>query len=137
MSNTFDGVAKDNFTLEVPAQSVKRYQAETGWSDFKRIAAHYDFSVSRERMRALNAAQSRTYVLRAPTNFAWEVESKPDWVTVSPSSGTGKTDVTISVSQMPRTSETFEVNEGSFNNPNYKKYAGRSGEVVFKLIEKD
>lgn len=136
-SNTFNGVAKDNFTLEVPAQSVKRYQAETGWSDFKRIAAHYDFSVSRERMRALNAAQSRTYVLRAPTNFAWEVESKPDWVTVSPSSGTGKTDVTIAVSEMPRTSETFEVNEGSFNNPNYKKYAGRSGEVVFKLIEKD
>lgn len=136
-SNTFKGVAKDNFTLEVPAQSVKRYQAETGWSDFKRIAAHYDFSVSRERMRALNAAQSRTYVLRAPANFEWEVESKPDWVTVSPSSGTGKTDVTISVSEMPRTSETFEVNEGSFNKPNYKKYAGRSGEVVFKLIEKD
>lgn len=136
-SNTFDGVAKDNFTVEVPPQSVKRYQAETGWSDFKRIAAHYDFSVSRERMRTLNAAQSRTYVLRAPTNFAWEVESKPDWVTVSPSSGTGKTDVTISVSEMPRISETFEVNEGSFNNPNYKKYAGRSGEVVFKLIEKD
>ena len=136
-SNTFDGVAKDNFTVEVPPQSVKRYQAETGWSDFKRIAAHYDFSVSRERMRALNAAQSRTYALRAPANFAWEVVSKPDWVTVSPSSGTGKTDITISVSQMPRTSETFEVNEGSFNNPNYKKYAGRSGEVVFKLIEKD
>lgn len=136
-SNTFDGVAKDNFTVEVPPQSVKRYQAETGWSDFKRIAAHYDFSVSRERMRALNAAQSRTYILRAPANFEWTVESKPDWVTVSPSSGTGKTDVTISVSEMPRTSETFEVNEGSFNSPSYKNYAGRSGEVVFKLIEKD
>lgn len=136
-SNTFDGVAKDNFTLEVPPQSVKRYQAETGWSDFKRIAAHYDFSVSRERIRALNAAQSRTYVLRAPTNFAWEVESKPDWVTVSPSSGTGKADVTISVSEMPRTSETFEVNEGSFNSPSYKNYAGRSGEIVFKLTEKN
>ena len=72
-------------------------------------------------MRALNAVQSRTYTLRAPANFAWEVESKPDWVTVSPSSGTGKTDVTISVSEMPRTSETFEVNEGSFNSPSYKK----------------
>lgn len=136
-SNTFEGVAKDNFTVEVPAQSVKRYQAETGWSDFKRIAAHYDFSVSRERMRALNATQSRTYVLRAPANFEWTVESKPDWVTVSPDSGTGKTDVTIAVSEMPRTSETFEVNEGSFNSPNYKNYAGRSGEVVFKLIEKN
>ncbi len=133
----FKGISKDNFTVEVPVQSVKRYKMETGWCDFKRIAAHYDFSVSRERMRALNAVQSRTYVLRAPTNFAWEVESKPDWVTVSPSSGTGKTDVTISVSEMPRTSETFEVNEGSFNSPSYKNYAGRSGEVVFKLIEKD
>ena len=136
-SGAFDGVAKDNFTVEVPSQSVKRYQAESGWSDFKRIAAHYDFSVSRERMRALNAAQSRTYTLRAPANFEWAIESKPDWVSVSPESGTGKTDVTITVSEMPRTSETFEVNEGSYNYPSYKQYAGRAGEVVFKLTAKD
>lgn len=136
-SGAFNGVAKDNFTVEVPAQSVKRYQAESGWGDFKRIAAHYDFSMSRERMRALNAAQSRTYTLRAPANFEWEVESKPDWVSVSPESGTGKTDITITVSEMPRTSDKFEVNEGKYNNPSYKNYAGRAGEVVFKLTEKD
>lgn len=136
-SGAFDGVAKDNFTVEVPAQSVKRYQAESGWGDFKRIAAHYDFSMSRERMRALNAAQSRTYTLRAPANFVWVVESKPDWVSVSPESGTGKTDITITVSEMPRTSDKFEVNEGKYNNPSYKQYAGRAGEVVFKLTEKD
>lgn len=136
-TGAFDGVAKDNFTVEVPAQSVKRYQAETGWSDFKRIAAHYDFSVSRERMRALNAEQSRTYTLRAPANFDWAIESKPDWVSVSPESGTGKADITITVSEMPRTSEKFEVNEGTYNSPSYKKYAGRAGEVVFKLAEKD
>lgn len=136
-SGAFNGVAKDNFTVEVPAQSVKRYQAESGWSDFKRIAAHYDFSVSRERMRALNAAQSRTYTLRAPANFEWAVESKPEWVSVSPESGTGKTDITITVSEMPRTSEKFEVNEGTYNSPSYKQYAGRAGEVVFKLTAKD
>ena len=136
-ANAFAGVAKDNFTVEVPAQSVKRYQAESGWSDFKRIAAHYDFSMSRERMRALNAAQSRTYTLRAPANFDWSIESKPDWVSVSPESGTGKTDVTVTVSEMPRTSETFEVNEGTYNSPSYKQYAGRAGEVVFKLTDKD
>lgn len=136
-SGAFNGVAKDNFTVEVPAQSVKRYQAESGWSDFKRIAAHYDFSMSRERMRALNAAQSRTYTLRAPANFDWSIESKPDWVSVSPESGTGKTDVTITVSEMQRTSETFEVNEGNYNKPSYKQYAGRAGEVVFKLTDKD
>jgi len=136
-SGAFSGVAKDNFTVEVPAQSVKRYQSESGWQDFKRIAAHYDFSVSRERMRALNAAMERTYILRAPAGFDWEVTDKPDWVTVSPSSGTGKTDITVSVSAMARTSETFEVNEGNYNSPQYKNYKGRAGEIVFTLTDKD
>lgn len=137
-SGAFDGVAKDNFTVGVPAQSVKRYQAESGWSDFKRIAAHYDFSLSRPRMRALNGGISRTYILRAPANFDWSVDATtlPDWVTVSPMSGTGKTDVTITVADMPRTDDIFEVNEGSFNSPSYKNYKGRSGQVTFKLDEK-
>ena len=134
-SNAFYGVAKDNFTVEVPAQSVKRYQAEPGWSDFKRIAAHYDFSISRERMRALNATQERTYTLRAPANFNWSIQSKPDWVTVSPESGTGKTDIIVTVSPMERTSSTFEVNEGTYNDPSYQSYKGRSGEVIFQLDE--
>lgn len=137
MSRAFDGVAKDNFTVEVPAQSVTRYKTESGWSDFRRIAAHYDFSVSRDRIRALNAAESRTLTLRAPANFNWSIESKPDWVTVTPSSGTGKADITVSVQQIARTTDQFEVNEGTFTSPTYKKYAGRSGEIVFKLDEKD
>lgn len=136
-SGAFKSVAKDNFTVEVPAQSLQRYQTEAGWSDFKRIAAHYDFSVSRMRMRALNAEQSRTYTLRAPANYEWVIESKPDWISVTPESGTGKTDITITVSEMSRTSDTFEVNEGSFTYPSYHQYAGRAGEVVFKLTGKD
>ena len=137
MHNAFQEVAKDNFTIEVPAESVIRYKTESGWSDFRRIAAHYDFAPSRDLIRALNAAESRTLTLRAPANFSWSIESKPDWVTVTPSSGTGKADVTISLSELARTSDTFEVNEGSFNSPSYKNYAGRSGEIVFKLDEKD
>ena len=133
----FDGVAKDSFTVGVPSQSVKRYQAEPGWSDFKRIAAHYDFSLSRKQMRALNESMSRTFILRAPANFDWSVQDKPEWVTVEPSSGTGKTDVTITISEMERTDDCFEVNEGSFNNPSYANYKGRSGKIVFKLDEKD
>lgn len=137
MQGAFDGVAKDNFTVEVPAQSVTRYKTESGWSDFRRIAAHYDFSVSRDRVRTLNAAESRTLTLRAPANFNWSIESKPDWVTVTPSSGTGKVDITVSVNEMARTTDQFEVNEGRFNDPTYKKYAGRSGEIVFRLEDKD
>lgn len=137
MFSAFDGVAKDNFTVEVPAQSVTRYKTESGWSDFRRIAAHYDFSVSRDRVRTLNAAESRTLILRAPAKFNWSIESKPDWVTVTPASGTGKADITVSVNEMARTTDQFEVNEGTFNYPSYKKYAGRSGEIVFRLDEKD
>lgn len=137
MQGAFNGVAKDNFTVEVPAQSVTRYKTESGWSDFRRIAAHYDFSVSRDRVRTLNAAESRTLTLRAPANFNWSIESKPDWVTVTPASGTGKADITVSVNEMARTTDQFEVNEGTFTSPTYKKYAGRSGEIVFKLDEKD
>lgn len=137
MSRAFDDVAKDNFTVEVPAQSVTRYKTESGWSDFRRIAAHYDFSVSRDRVRTLNAAESRTLILRAPANFNWSIESKPDWVTVTPASGTGKADITVSVNEMARTTDQFEVNEGTFTRPTYKKYAGRSGEIVFRLDEKD
>lgn len=137
LSAAFDGVAKDNFTVEVPAQSVIRYKTESGWSDFRRIAAHYDFSPSRDRIRTLNAKESRTLILRAPANFSWSIDSKPDWVTVSPASGTGKADITISVDEMARTNDTFEINEGSFNSPSYRNYKGRSDEVVFKLDEKD
>lgn len=38
----FDGVAKDNFTLEVPEPSLTQYQTAVGWCDFKRIAAHHE-----------------------------------------------------------------------------------------------
>ena len=137
-SNSFNGVGKDNLTVEVPEQSLIRYQTENGWSDFKRISAHQDFSISRRLMRALNAAESKTFVLRAPSGLAWSVESKPEWVTVSPSSGTGKAEVTVTISEMPRTEETFE--QEVWENGYYVStdhYKGRAGEIVFLLNDKN
>ncbi|MBP5518789.1 MAG: leucine-rich repeat protein [Bacteroidales bacterium] len=135
---TFNSVAKNNFTVEVPASSIKRYQAENGWSDFKRIGAYYDFSLSRSLIRALDGEFSKTYVLRVPSGMAWSIDEKPDWVTVSPAFGTGRTDVTITIAEMQASEvSTFEVNEGTVNRPSYKNYSGRSGVVVFKLDDKD
>ena len=134
----FDGVGKDNLTLEVPAQSITRYQTSDGWSDFKRISAHYDFSLSRRMYRALNASSSRRLLLRVPSGHDWSIESKPDWVSVSPDHGTGNAEVTVTVSEMPRTSETFDSEY--WKNGAYQEtqtYTGRSGEVVFLLNEKD
>ena len=99
-SNSFSGVAKDNFTLEVPEASVARYRTASNWSEFKRIAAHREFSISRNLFRTLNDEHSKTFVLRAPAGENWSVESKPEWVTVEPMSGTGKTDVTVTVNSL-------------------------------------
>ena len=118
-SNSFNGVAKDNFTVEVPEASVNLYNNASNWSEFKRIAAHREFSISRNLLRTLNAELSKTFVLRAPSGETWSVESQPDWVTVSPSSGTGKTEVIVTVSALA---------EGADN---------RNGAIVFLLDGKD
>ncbi|MBR6760128.1 MAG: leucine-rich repeat protein [Alistipes sp.] len=139
-TGAFKGVAKDNFTLEVPEQSVVKYQTANGWSDFRRIAAHYDFSLSRPLLRTLNAEHSATYVMRAPAGYAWSIESAPEWVTVTPSSGVGKVDVTITVDEMAagEAGEFETLKDGAtFASPSYTKHAGRKGEIVFKLDAKD
>lgn len=117
--SAFNGVAKDNFTVEVPEASVASYSVAPGWKEFRRISAHHDFSISRNLFRTLNASDSKTLVLRAPSGEAWSVESAPDWVSVKPSSGTGKVEVTVTVD---------ELAEGS---------GYREGEVVFLLDGKD
>lgn len=137
-SGAFDGVGKENLTLEVPEQSVALYQTAAGWSDFNRISAYFDFSIARKHIRTLNAAYSKSYLLRVPSGEAWQVESKPEWVTVTPASGVGRTEVTVSVSEMPRTSDTFTF-EVMGTNGNWKSetHTGRSGEIVFLLESKD
>ena len=139
-NNVFKGVAKDNFTLEVPEESINKYQADTKWREFKRIAAHHDFTISRSKMRVLSAEHSRTFVLRAPAGFAWSIESKPEWVTITPSSGVGKTEVTVTVNQMTA-AEVGEfkikiMKEGS-SSYTTETHKGRAGEVVFLLDGKD
>ena len=101
-SNSFNGVAKDNFTLEVPEVSVARYRNASNWSEFKRIAAHREFSVSRNLYRTLNAECTKTFVLRAPAGENWSVESKPDWVNVEPMNGTGKMDVKVTTNALAK-----------------------------------
>lgn len=137
----FDGVPKDNFAIEVPAIAVNRYATDPVWGQFKRISAHYDFSISRRQARALNDETSKTYILRAPANHNWSVESKPDWINVTPSSGTGKTEVTVTFSEMAASDASSISVE--MTHPTYayqtttKNLNGRAGEVVFLLDDKD
>ena len=137
-SGALDGVAKDNFTVEVPESAVNRYQSSQGWNEFKRIGAHHDFTISRRLMRTLNAEHSREFVVRAPSGQAWSVESCPEWVTVTPSSGVGKEEVVVTVSEMTDAEVgPFEIDLGTYISHKFETNSGRAGEVVFLLDGKD
>lgn len=116
-NSVFDGVAKDNFTLEVPESAVQQYQAAGGWCDFKRIAAHHELVCRPSVACALSTQHKQKLVINAEGE--WEVESKPSWCEVSPASGNKKTEVTLTIKGMAMTS------------------GNREGKVVFRLKNKD
>jgi hypothetical protein len=116
-SGAFDGVAKDNFTLEVPESAISQYQAAPGWNEFKRIAAHHELVCRPSVACAINTEAKRRLVLNAEGN--WEVVSKPDWCSLSQMSGSSKTELTLTIHQMAAGSEM------------------REGEIVFRLKDKD
>ena len=132
-SRAFDGVPKDNFTLQVPEDAVAKYQTQNGWKEFKRISAYYDFSISRKHIRALNAEYSKSYLLRVPSGEPWSIESCPDWVTVTPSSGVGRQEVTVTISEMARTDDTFTREEWNGYGYTNETHKGRAGDIIFKL----
>ena len=96
--DAFYGVNKDNFTVEVPKGCVEKYRQAQGWSEFKRIAEYSNFVCRPAQANALNTAHSETLVLNA--DGAWEVEHCPDWVTLSKTSGTGKTELRLTFNPM-------------------------------------
>ena len=139
-SYAFDGIGKDNFTLQVSENSVALYQTTLPWSDFKRISAYKDFSISRRKIRTINAEYSQNYLLRAPSDESWSVESCPDWITITPSSGVGRCEVSVTVSSMEADEVgIFEIEEIDpiWGRPKFEKHAGRSGEIVFSLDNKN
>ena len=117
LNNAFNGVAKDNFTLEVPESAISQYQAAPGWCDFKRIAAHHELVCRPSVACALSTEHKQKLVINAEGE--WEVASKPDWCEVSPASGNKKTEVTLTIKGMAKNADN------------------RDGKVVFRLKDKD
>lgn len=114
--DAFDGVPKDNFTVEVPESAVAQYQTAKGWNEFKRISAYRNLVIRPSVATALNTKTTRELILNADNE--WEVESMPGWVTLSQKEGKGKTLLKLEFLQMP-------------------KGKNREGKIVFKLKGKD
>lgn len=117
LNGAFDGVAKDNFTLEVPESAIAQYQSANGWKDFKRIAAHHELVCRPSVACALSTEHKQKLVINAEGE--WEVASKPDWCEVSPASGNKKTEVILTIKGMAKNADS------------------RDGKVVFRLKDKD
>lgn len=113
----FNGVAKNNFVLEVPAGSEHQYRAASGWSSFQRISASRSIALERSALCALNSGVTETVTLFA--DGPWRIESCPSWVETDVREGNGKTDLNITFSEKPH--------DGS----------NRFGKVVFMLESGD
>lgn len=116
-AGAFNGVAKDNFTLEVPESAIQQYQAASGWCEFKRIAAHHELVCRPALACAINTEHKQTLVIDAEGE--WEVASKPDWCELSKTSGNKKSEITLTIKKMSKGS------------------ADRNGEIVFRLVGKE
>lgn len=116
----FQGAYFDNIVLQVPQASVETYRHTDGWKNFKNITAYHELAINLSEITCIDKGITREGVIR--TEGAWEVSECPDWVTVSPSSGTAserKVEVTITV------------------NPLGSVTADREGRIVFRLKDKN
>lgn len=113
----FNGIAKETFTVEVPEFAVQQYRTAVGWNEFKRIAAHHELACYPSMVCALNTEHRQTLTVSAEGE--WDVAEKPDWCEVSPARGSGKTEVTLTIKGMAKSTPK------------------RNGKVVFRLKGKE
>ncbi len=113
-SNAFADNFMDKLILEVPEQSVELYRHTDGWKEFQNITAYHELAFNVSEIVCLDKGTTRTGILSA--EGSWKVSECPSWVTVSPSSGSGKEELTITVSS---TTES------------------REGQIVFRLTDQD
>ncbi len=110
------GVEFDKVVLQVPEASVEAYRHAQGWSDFKNITPYRELAFNIPQIVALDKGSSLQGVLRAEGE--WEVSECPDWVTVTPTSGSYKEEINVTVKPMNSAGE-------------------REGRIVFRLKDKD
>ena len=105
-SEAFDGVSKSDVVVEVPEASIAAYRTASGWSDFKKIVAHHELICSPDSVIALNASLQKKLVINAESD--WEVEKCPSWCHLDKTSGSKKTEVTLTIDALAKGQEPRE-----------------------------
>ena len=117
LPGVFNGISKENFTVEVPETAIEQYQTAIGWNAFKHIAAHHELVCSPAIANTINTQCTRRLILNAEGD--WEVTDKPEWCSLSTMNGAKKTELTLTIHSMPQGSPM------------------REGDIVFALKGKD
>lgn len=107
----------DKCILQVPEKSVEKYRNAEVWNQFKNITAYKELAFNVSEIVTMDKGSVRKGIIRA--EGPWEVVDCPSWVNVSPSSGQGKAEVTVTVDAQSVGDEC------------------REGRIVFSLKEKD
>lgn len=92
--------------VEVPLASLAAYRTASGWSDFKKIVAHHELICSPDSVVALNASLQKKLVINAESD--WEVEKCPSWCHLDKTSGSKKTEVTLTIDALAKGQEPRE-----------------------------
>lgn len=115
----FDGISKVNVSLEVPKESIASYRSAKGWKEIGRISEHSDFVCRPASACALTTRHQETIVLNS--DGEWEITHKPDWCDISKTSGSGKTELILTVNDMTK---------GSGNRSDYVEFSLKGTEFT-------
>lgn len=96
----FATVNKNDAVVEVPKGSEVAFRRANVWKTFSRIAAHSNFVCRPSHACALASGIEKDVIINC--DGTWHVQSCPDWCSVYPASGTGKTNVVLSMKPMPK-----------------------------------
>ncbi|MDE6633010.1 MAG: leucine-rich repeat protein [Muribaculaceae bacterium] len=103
----FDGLSKANVSLEVPKESVSLYKEADGWNELIRISEYSGFICRPAIACALNTKHQETLILNS--DGEWEVIEKPEWCSLSKSSGNMKTEIILTINDLPKGSDNREA----------------------------
>ena len=97
--STFNGIEKNDVALVVPEEAIDAYKNAAHWKEFKRISAYRNFVCRPMQAELLNKGSVREVVLNS--DDYWEMTYCPDWASVDIESGYKKTQLKITIEDLP------------------------------------
>lgn len=98
-ANAFSNVVKTQINVEVPKEGLQHYKNNRTWSEFARLTEYRNFVCRPANACALTESRQQTLVLNADGN--WKVTRQPDWVRLSKTEGSLKSEIVATFSELP------------------------------------